>query len=143
MGSQGYTLPNVATPDQSTVIRWSNNDLFNGFMLVGLVVPNAGGTTPWAELDLAGQAPGERIPIFTKVPIANGQMSNSVGIIYNTSLSPPNSRYAAWLYDNSVYPPHQVAGPTALFDVLTATFNAPTMTPTAPTAGTVPPVPNA
>lgn len=143
MGSQPYTLPNVATPNQSTVIVWDNGATFNGFMLVGLVLPQSAPNVNWGELDLAGQAPGERIPIFTKIPIANGQMSNSVGIIYNASLSPPNSRYAAWLYDNSVYPPHQVAGPTVLFDVTTGTFNPPTMTPTAPTAGTVPPTPNA
>ena len=136
-----YTLPSTATLDQSVTISWSNGDAFSGFLLVGLVVPISG--TAWAELDLGGQAPGERLPLFTKVPVVNGKFDNTVGIIYNTSISPPNTKYACWYYDQSSYPPRQIAGPSTLFTVTAATLTPRALTLTAPTAGTVAPTPDA
>ncbi len=134
------TLPQVATLDQSVVVSWANGDLFNGFLLLGLVLPVT--TTTWAEVDLGGQFPGERLPIFTKVPIVSGQFSNSVGVIYTSSLNPPNTRYAGWYYDNSSYPPRQIAGPTATFAVTSATLTPTVPTLTTPTVGVVLPVPD-
>lgn len=135
------TPPQVATLSQSTTITWSNGDLFNGFLLLGLVLPNSGST--WVEVDLGGQSPAERIPLFTRVPVVDGKFDNSVGVLYNSSISPPNTKYAAWYYDASSYPPRQIAGPSALFTVSSATLTPPALTLTAPTAGTTPPTPDA
>ena len=135
------SLPSVATLSQTASIAWSDGTLFNGFLLIGLVVPITG--TAWAELDLGGQSPGERIPLYTKVPVIEGQFSNEVGVIYNTSISPPNSKYACWYYDNSNYPVRQIAGPSTLFTVTSATLTPPALTLTVPTAGTVAPTPDA
>jgi len=136
------SIPSYATLSQTASIAWSNGDLFNGFLLIGLVVPTSGGTG-WAELDLGGQSPGERIPLFTKVSVVNGQFDGTIGVIYNTSISPPNSKYSCWYYDQSVYPPKQIAGPSTLFTVTSATLTPPALTLTVPTAGTVAPTPDA
>jgi hypothetical protein len=133
--------PQVATLTQSATITWSDGTLFNGFLLIGLLVPNTGGDA-WAELDLGSQQPGERIPIFTRVGVVDGVFDNTIGILYNTSISPPNTKYAAWYYDSSVYPPRQIAGPSTLFTVSSATLTPPALTLTVPTAGTTPPTPN-
>ena len=133
--------PQSATLDQSVTITWSDGSLFSGFLLLGLVVPSSGGTA-WAELDLGGQAPGERIPLFTKIPVINGKFDNTVGVLYNTSISPPETKYAAWYYDQSVFPPRQIAGPTALFTVSSSTLTPPAITLPLPTAGVTAPTPD-
>lgn len=133
--------PQSATLDQSVTITWSDGTLFSGFLLLGLVVPSSGGTA-WAELDLQGQAPGERIPKFTKVPVINGKFDNSVGVLYTTSISPPETKYACWYYDQSTNPPRQIAGPSTLFTVTTATLTPPSLTLTIPTPGVTPPTPD-
>lgn len=134
-------LPQSATLDQSVTVSWSNGDTFNGFMLVGLVVPSTGGTA-WAELDLGGQAPGERIPLWTKVPIVDGKFDSTVGILYNAAIAPPNTKYAAWYYDQSTNPPRQIAGPSDLFTVTSTPLTPPSLTLTVPTAGVTPPTPD-
>jgi hypothetical protein len=134
-------LPQSATLDQSVTVSWSNGDTFNGFLLVGLVVPSTGGTA-WAELDLGGQAPGERIPLWTKVPIVSGKFDSTVGILYNSAIAPPNTKYAVWYYDQSTNPPRQIAGPSTLFTVTSTPLTPPSLTLTVPTAGVTPPTPD-
>ena len=133
--------PQSATLDQSVTVSWSNGDVFNGFLLLGLVVPSSGGTS-WAELDLGGQAPAERIPLWTKVPIVNGKFDGTVGVLYTSSIAPPNTKYAAWYYDQTLTPPRKIAGPSDLFTVTTATLTPPSLTLTVPTAGVTPPTPD-
>lgn len=134
------SVPQYATLSQSMSVTWSDGTLFNGFLLLGLVFPISG--SQWAEIDLGGQTPGERLPQFLKVPIVNGQFDNSVGVLYNSSISPPNTKYVAWYYDQSSFPPRQICGPTALFTVNSGTLTPPLCTLTAPTAGTIPPTPD-
>lgn len=135
------SVPQTATLDQSVTVTWTNGDLFNGFLLIGLIVPSSGGTA-WAELDLGGQYPGVRLPIFQRVSIINGQFDNSVGVLYNSSIAPPNTQYACWYYDQSTNPPRKIAGPSSPFTVSTATLTPPTATLTVPTAGVTPPTPD-
>ena len=134
------STPQSASLSQSVTVLWSDGSLFNGFILIGLVYPTNG--SQWAEVDLGGQAPGERLPQFTKVAIVNGKFDNSVGIVYTSSISPPNTQYVAWYYDQSTYPPRQICGPTTFFTVNTGTVTPPTCTLTSPTAGTEPPSPD-
>jgi hypothetical protein len=136
------TTPQSATLSPAASITWSDGTLFNGFLLLGLVVPSSGGT-PWAELDLGGQAPGERIPQFTRVPVVEGKFDTTVGVLYNTSISPPGSQYSAWYYDQSTYPPRAIAGPSTLFSVTSTPLTPPALTLTAPTPGVTPPTPDA
>ncbi len=135
------TAPQYATLDQSVTITWSNGSAFSGFLLIGLVVPTAGGT-PWAELDLGGQSPGERIPLWTRVPVVNGKFDNTVGVLYNSAIAPPNTQYACWYYDQSATPPRQIAGPSTFFTVSSATLTPPSLTLTVPTLGVTAPTPD-
>lgn len=127
--------------NQDTVVSWSDGSPFNGFLLLGLVLPI--NVTAWAELDLAGQYPGERLPIFTRIPITSGQFSKDAGVIYSTSINPPNTKYAAFYYDSSAYPPRQIAADPTLFSVTSTPITLVPPTLTAPTAGTVAPTPDA
>lgn len=135
------TPPQSATLNQATTITWSDGDLFNGFLLLGLVMPRSGDR--WAEVDLGGQSPAERIPIFTRVPITDGKFDNTVGVLYTSSISPPHTQYAAWYYDASTYPPREIAGPSTFFTVSTPTLTPPILTLTSPTPGNQPPTPDA
>lgn len=134
------TTPSFATLT-STPVTWSDGTLFNGFLLLGLVLPTGSGITI-AEVDLGGRAPGERIPLFLKVPIVDGVYDNGVGVMYNSSITPPNSKYAAWYYLDGVTPV-KVAGPSTLFTVSSATLTPPAQTITITSAGTVAPTPDA
>lgn len=125
----------------AATITWSDGTLFNGFLLLGLVVPSTSGI-PWAELDLGGQAPGERIPLFTKVPVVDGKFDTTVGVLYNSSIAPPETQYAAWYYDQSTYPPRRIAGPSTLFTVTSTPFAPPALTLTIPTPGVSAPTPD-
>jgi len=104
------------------LVTWHDDTPFNGFILIGLIYPVSGST--WAEADLGGVAPGERLPQFQKVHIINGKFDNSVGVLYNSSISPQNTQYVAWYYDSSSFPPRQICGPTSIF-----TVGSPILTP--------------
>lgn len=134
------SVPQSATLSQSVTVTWSDGTPFNGFLLIGLVYPTSG--SEWAEVDLGGQSPGERLPQFQRVPIVNGQYDNSVGVLYNSSISPPNTKYVAWFYDQSTFPPRQICGPTSFFTVTSSPLTPPTCSLTIPTAGTEAPVPD-
>ena len=131
--------PSTATLNPATTITWSDESLFNGFLLLGLVVPTSGGTA-WAELDLGGETTNERLPIFTRVAVVDGKFDTTVGILYNSAITPPNSKYAAWYYDTSV-PARQINGPSTLFSVSATPLTPPTLTFTVPTAGVTAPTP--
>lgn len=133
------TTVSYATLTQ-TPVTWGDGSLFNGFLLLGLVSPQYGNLA-WQQISLAGRTPAELIPVFLKVPIENGVYRNDVGVLYNSSLAPPNTQYVAWWYDNSPLP-RLISGPTPLFTVSTATLTPPVMALPVPVAGVTPPTPD-
>jgi len=127
-------LPRFAKFDPSVSVTWDDGSALTGFLLVGLVLP-----TGYQRAFYAATYPNVPIPTFLKVPINNGSFHNAESICYNADLEPPNSRYIAWYYDSTG---QQIAGPTALFSVSTATCTPPSLTLPTPAVGLIPPVPN-
>lgn len=123
-------------------ITWDDGSLFNGFGVVGLVLPTSGGVD-WPELTIEPNTPRQRLPLWATIPIVNGEFNNQVGLWFNADIDPPNTKYVIYYYDSSG---KQVGVPTnsADFFTITAAETTPTMyTLVAPTAGTVVPNPEA
>lgn len=79
-------------------VNWSDGSRFDGYLHLGLVLPQ-NGDGQWPTTTLAGQLPPQRLPIWTVVPISAGVFDANTKVFYNTSLDPPNSQYVAYWYD--------------------------------------------
>lgn len=131
------TQPAVSRLDDQVSYQWSDGTLFTGFLRVGLIVPQYGGTTDAAFITLANQTPGLRIPLNTMIQITDGKPDTYTAVFQNSALRPPNSRYTAWWYDSTGA---LIAGPSAAFTISTSTFSPPAATLTSPSVGsTIPP----
>ena len=112
---------------------WSSGADFDGYMLVGVVVPTG---KPRCELGLYSGVVD--VPIFTLFPITNGVFDASTELIYTSDLTPPNAQYVAWLCDKSF---QQIGTVSTAFTVTSTPWTPPTITATVPSAGSSP-VPN-
>lgn len=114
---------------------WSDGTLFNGYAVINFAVP-MNGATAWPTVSLAKQSPGINLPLSVRIPIVEGNPDMSVGVIYNSDITPPNTYYQAWLYEmNGV----EVAGPTDAFTVSSDPFTLAFGTITIPSSGAVVP----
>lgn len=127
-------LPRFAKFDPSVSVTWDDGSALTGFLLIGLVLP-----TGYQLGYYAATYPNVPIPTFLKVPINNGSFHTAESICYNADIEPPNTRYVAWYYDSTG---QQIAGPSSLFTVSTATCTPPSLTLPTPAVGLIPPVPN-
>lgn len=112
-------LPRVALFNTNTQYKWSNGILFNGFMLVEMLIPSDG-VTPWAEVDYGNIFPGLTLPRMQKIPIVDGQANGACGLFLNEDLVPPGSQYVIWFYDSTN---RQLAGPSAPVVVVASMLN--------------------
>ena len=122
-------------------ITWSDGTNFNGFGVVGLVLPTSSGVA-WPELSLEPGTPRQRLPLWSTIPIVEGTFNNQVGLWYNADINPPNTQYVIYYYDTSL---KQVGIPSSISDAFTisaAQTTPPTYTLTVPIAGTTVPVPD-
>jgi hypothetical protein len=121
----------------TSTVTWSNGQNFNGWALVGLVMPTSG--TDWSFVARGDMAPGQKLPVFAMVPIVDGLFNTSLGLYFNADIDPPNSQYVYWFYDSTR---RQVAGPSSLFTVTADPLTLPALTLTVPSAGATLPVPD-
>lgn len=122
------------TATLSGTVTWSNGSPFDGYVLIGTVLPSG-----YSYASLSGDYPEPHLPLFTVVPISAGAFNQLARIYFNADLEPPNCRYGAYWYDtqNTL-----LSGPSAIFDVTSDPYPILIPTLTAPAAGsTVPPVP--
>jgi len=123
------------------VITWSDGSLFNGFAVIGLILPTSSGVA-WPELTIEPNDLKQRLPLWSTIPIKDGSFNQALGLWFNTAINPPNSKYALWLYDLSG---KQVLAPASSGDFFTVMTNPHTISVsslTVPTAGTVIPNPD-
>jgi hypothetical protein len=125
----------------SGTILWSDGSNFNGFAIIGLVLPTSSGVA-WPELTIEPNSPRQRLPLWLTVPIINGAYNQQIGVWFNEDIDPPNSKYCSYFFDSSM---KQLAGPTTPADFFTVTVDptplaAPTLT--VPIAGVTIPVPS-
>jgi hypothetical protein len=92
----------VAQPPLTAAISgspiWSNSTPFDGYLYLGLTLPqDANGQ--WPTLTFAAQNPPQRLPIWTVVPIVAGVFDQNTKVWQNSTLDPPNTQYVAYWYD--------------------------------------------
>ena len=109
---------------------WSNGDNFDGYMLVGIVVPSG---KPRCEIGLYSGTVD--VPVFTLIPITNGVFDQSTGLIYTSDLTPPGAQYVAWLCDKTL---QQIGAMATAFTVTSSPWTPPSITATVPSAGSNP-----
>ena len=84
----------------SGTVTWSDGSLFDGWLRLGLVLPqNSDGQ--WPTTVLAGETSPQRLPIWAEVPISAGAFDANTQILFNSSLNPPNTQYVAYWYDRN------------------------------------------
>lgn len=122
----------VGTPRGT--VAWSDGSAFTGFINVGFKQMTSSGTT-WTDFNPKGRAQKYPLAKWTKILIKDGVIDGTAKLPYNDDIVPPGTEYVAWYYDaNGV----QIGGPTAAFTVSTGEFTPPTVTLTAPSAGSNP-----
>lgn len=136
-------VPRKALFSQAQVINWSNGDGFNGAALVALVIPTLSGTaiTVWPQVNYGENFDNMPLPKnFAKIPIVEGKLSDTLGLFYNSEITPPNTQYIHYIMDSNN---KVVAGPGTLFSVTSSPVTLPTLTLTVPsTTNAVAPVPD-
>jgi hypothetical protein len=73
------------------------------------------------------------------IPIDQGRFNDSIGVYYNTDITPPNTTYIAYYYDANRNP---IAGPSSPFSVTSDTFTPPALTLLTPADSAAAPVPD-
>lgn len=124
-------IPTVATL-AGPLVKYSDGvTLFDGWVVLILAYPS-GYTSATIANQLIPQIIGDRF----RVRIQQGVYDTSARVYYNTSLEPPNTKYAAYFFDNS----GAQTGVTALFTVNASPFaiTVPSMTVTTATGVTPP-----
>lgn len=105
--------PNVATINQSSIIKWSDGTLFDGWALFVLSLP-----LTYSAATLANQNPPQVIGQRFRADIINGVPDGSVRVYYTTSIDPPGCQYAVWWYDTT---DKQIYAPSLASELFTVT----------------------
>ena len=103
---------------QTVSITWSDGTLFDGFVLINLLIPHAASGTDWAEVDQGRIYPSIQLPQMQVVPIIGGAYNAACGLFVNADLTPPGSAYRCYVYDATK---RQIAGPSSNFTVTSTT----------------------
>ena len=119
-------------------VSWSSGELFTGFVLIGFALPSSVDYT-YTRVALQNVYPPQRLPLWYRIPITNGQYDSTARIYWNIDVEPPNTKYAAWFYDVHN---QKIAGPTALFTISTDSYTITVPTLTVPTASSTAPTPD-
>ncbi len=123
--------------NDATPVTWSNGANFTGILRVGIVVPSFGVDTDSEGVTVLNVTPTLNLPLNTIFPVTNGKIDQSTELLYNASISPPNSQYVCWFYDSVG---RLIAGPSTQFSVTSTPVTLPVLTLTAPVVGsTIPP----
>lgn len=122
----------TAKADSSVVLSWSNAELFQGYLLIGIAAP-----TGRPSVEVSSYVGIVEVPIFTLIPVVDGKYNQATEVFYTTDLTPPNTTYFAWLLDKTGT---QVGSVSTSFTVTTNPFTPPSFTMTVPAVGAAPTV---
>lgn len=120
----------VSKPSSSATVTWSNGDLFDGYLFVGIVPPQFSGVDS-PTIDWGDYPELVEIPKIYPINIVAGKYDQSSGVHYTSDLNPPNTQFVAWFQDRA----GKVFGPSVQFTVTAATFTPPAVTLTIPSVG--------
>jgi hypothetical protein len=83
----------------SGTVYWADRiTLFDGYVLLGLVLPTLSGSS-YVQASVVNTYPAVQIPLWTKVPIKLGTFSNQVWVWQNSAIDPPGTAYVSYWYD--------------------------------------------
>jgi len=133
-------MPSPRTAKLSGTITWSDGSLFNGFGVVGVVLPTSASIL-WPELTIEPNEPRQRLPLWYTIPIKDGVFNQQLGVWFTDDINPPNTKYAIYYYDSSQKRVGSPASPSDFFTVTADPTAPPAYTLTVPTAGTTIPTP--
>ncbi len=105
-------------------VTWSDSTPFDGYLLLGLVLPR-NGDGQWVTVVMEGVFPTTSLPIWNVVPISAGQFDPNTFVWLNTSLTPENTQYVAYWYDlnnRRIYPSLLGGPPVTPFTITTAPY---------------------
>ncbi len=133
------TSPSYATLTGSPV--WDSGAPFDGWVRLALVLPtNSDGE--WPSSVFSGQMGPQRLPIWIEVPIVQGVFNQQTKIWFNSSITPPNTKYVAYWYDRQNRRISPVGISPTPFTVSTASHAITLPTLAAPIASAVIPAPS-
>lgn len=120
-----------------TIITWVSGQYFNGYVWLGVEVPNG-----YSQLTLTNSYVPQQLPRYIKVPIINGTIDTTTGVPWTSDIDPPGTNYVAYFCDNNNAVIAPTSGSASPFSVAgsTYTINVPTLTMPS-YSGQVPPTP--
>jgi len=130
----------MSAPRKSTAtgtIYWSNGDLFDGWLLIGVVPPQSGGTN-WPTVKPSDMVSPIALPPFYMIRIKLGTPETNTKVFYTSDITPPNTEYVAWLCDINYQ--LMTTEPSTTFTVTSTTFEPPTIVAVTTFPGTPPEV---
>lgn len=131
------SAPRKSAVATSNTFLWSNGTNFDGWLIIGIVPPQAGGVTNWPSMTPGDMTSPVALPPFYQIRIRDGRAETATKVIYTSDIVPPNTTYVAWLCD--VNKRLMTSTASATFTVTSDTFSPPAITATIPSVGNDPP----
>lgn len=126
-GGGGFTQtagqPQTAHITTSTPVLWSNGNLYNGWLMLGVAMPTGASGNSYPSITLWGNMPPQPLPQWIMIPIVQGQIDQNTSVFQSPYLDPPGCRYVAYWLDtnkNVIYPTSGTA--PSLFDITTGSY---------------------
>lgn len=123
----------------SSDIEWTSGEKFEGYVLLGIAMPEDADDEAWPTMGRVSDNPQTRLPLWIPVPVTNGQYNDLIKVIWNEDIDPPNTKYAAYWYDLSGKLVNTDTPALFVIDEDPYTLAPPTLT--SPTAAVTPPTP--
>ncbi len=134
------SAPVSSQVSSATTVQWSTGANFNGFLLLGLVLPTGAAAYVKADRPAAGNTVVARLPLWVVIPIVDGKLDSATRVWQNSSIDPPNTQYSTFWYDTTET--LIASGPGSnLITISTEPHVIAVPVLTAPTAGTLAVVP--
>lgn len=115
----------------SGLVRWSNGELFDGYLMIGIAPPVGLADN---KVQYFGSLSKQQLPQWCRIAIISGVIDNVSRVFQNASIDPPNSRYAIYWTDRAF---NVLYTPVALVTIATDPYQITVPTLTAPTAPTI------
>lgn len=125
------------TTNPATVTWGSNSAGFNGYVFLGLELPNG-----YSQPTIFNSYIPQQFSRYIKVPIINGAIDTTTGAFWNSDIDPPGTSYVAYFCDNNNAIIAPVSGSATLFTIANSTYqlNVPAL-PSPSYSGVTPPIP--
>jgi hypothetical protein len=122
-------VPNKAKITTAATVKWSDTQLFDGFLLLGLATP-----TGHDKLSIDGL----RVPLWTRLPIVDGVVDEQSRVWFTNEIEPPGSRYSDFWYAANK---QLIASGGTVFSINADPYTITVPSLPVPTAATAPPTP--